>query len=131
MISRTQAEALATFITRIRPDWDHPGILAAIGKAQHLGSPAAIGSALCRLADNRELRTPATLPDPGAHWAGTPVAAIRPPTMCGDHPRRRALNCPDCAAELGAVDHATHANQLRTAIRRGNAERRRLKRGAP
>ena len=129
MISRTQAEALATFVAHIRPDWDRPGILAAIGKAGNLGSPSAIGVALCRLADNRGLNTPALLPTPGAHWTDTPVAAIRPPTMCGDHPQQRALDCPDCAAELADVDHAAHANRLR-AIAAGNTERRRLTRGS-
>ena len=131
MISRPQAEALATFIAHVRPDWHRPGILAAIDRASRLGSPGHIGSALSRLADNRELRTPALLAEPGPHWHGTPIAAQRPPTMCGDHPQQRALGCRPCADELAAVDHETHADALRRAIRDGNTERRRLKRGTP
>ena len=29
-ISTAQTQALAAFITRVRPDWDHPGIVAEI-----------------------------------------------------------------------------------------------------
>lgn len=97
-ISKVDAQALATFIGRCRPDWDHPGIVAAIGKAAHLGSPAAIGAALCRLAENYELRTPATLVDPGKHWHGTSVATRQPPVMCPDHPGEKAGACPKCEA---------------------------------
>jgi hypothetical protein len=92
-IDHTQATALAAFVGRIRPDWDHPGIVAAIGKARGLGSAAAVGAALCRLAENLELRTPAMLPDPGNHWGGTTVASRQAPSMCPDHPTEKAGPC--------------------------------------
>jgi hypothetical protein len=98
-ISKVEAQALAAFVARCRDDWDHPGIVAAITKASHLGSPAAIGAALCRLAENRELRTPAMLADPGTHWTGTTVAKLTPPVMCPDHPGQPAGRCPACDAE--------------------------------
>ena len=98
-ISKVEAQALAAFIGRVRPDWQHPGIMAAIEKAAPLGSAAAIGAALCRLAENYELRTPAILEQPGTHWSGTTVASRQPPSMCPDHPSERASTCALCAAD--------------------------------
>ena len=95
-ITKAEAQALAAFVARCRSDWDHPGIVAAIQKAAPLGSPAAVGAALCRLAENRELRTPAMLADPGAHWSGTSVAKVAPPVMCADHPDQPARACKTC-----------------------------------
>ena len=95
-ITKAEAQALATFVARCREDWDHPGIVAAIQRAAHLGSPAAIGAALCRLAENRDLRTPAMLADPGTHWAGTTVAKVAPPVTCPDHPAEKAGACRVC-----------------------------------
>lgn len=96
-INEVEARALAAFVSRIRPDWDHPGIVSAIQKARELGSAAAVGAALCRLAENHDMRTPALLAEPGPHWGGTTVATRKPPTMCPDHPTSRALNCRECA----------------------------------
>ena len=95
MITRAQTEALATFVSRIRPDWDHPGIVAAITKAGQLGTPAEIGTALCRLAGNVELRTPAILAGPGPHWHDTSVAARVWPDMCPTHPHVPLYRCED------------------------------------
>lgn len=108
-ITQTEAQALAAFVARIRPDWDHPGIVAAIGKARDVGPAAAVGAALCRLAENGELRTPALLAEPGAHWGGTTAATRRPPTLCPDHPTARLHDCPECrAVTLAAPDDWAH-----------------------
>lgn len=101
MMTSAQSQALAAFVARIRTDWDQPGILAAITKASNLASPAAIGRALCALAENRELRTPALLASPGKHWQqdGEPVGPngsnnVRcPEHTLSFHP------CPQCAAK--------------------------------
>ena len=103
-ITTSQAQALAAFVSRVRDDWDHPGIVAAIQKAAPLGSPAAIGAALCRLAENRELRTPAMLADPGTHWSGTTVAKVAPPVMCPEHPAEKASACKECIAAAVPAD---------------------------
>lgn len=97
--TKAQAQALAAFITRIREDWDHPGIVAAIQKASTLGSAADIGVALCRLAGNAELRTPATLADPGTHWRDTRVGKLPPPVTCPEHSAEKAGACRVCAAQ--------------------------------
>ena len=102
-ITTTEAQALATFISRIRDDWNHPGIVAAIEKAAPLGTPADIGTALCRLAANTELRTPALLAEDGPHWRDTTVASRIWPVMCTRHPEVRASRCDydgPCAADV-------------------------------
>lgn len=119
-MTRTEAEAIATAIERVRPAdlprWDRAGILAAIDRASQMGSPADILAALARLAGRADVRTPAMLAAPGPHWAGTTVADRRPPTMCGEHPTRRALGCPECAATV-VGDAAAGVAAVRAAIR--------------
>lgn len=116
MLTRAQATAIATAVHQVRPEWDHAGVLAAVTAAQHLGSPTAILQAAAALAANQGIRTPGALRLPGAHWAGTPVAERRPPTMCADHPEHRAADCPRCAATLRDVDHAARARHLRAVL---------------
>lgn len=115
-MTQAQAQALAAFVWRIRDDWDQPGILAAIRKAGTLGTPAEIGTALCRLAGNRELRTPALLSEPGPHWHETSVASRVWPVMCEQHPHVRASRCDvdgPCAAYVTPAGIAA----VRTALR--------------
>lgn len=118
MMTKSQGEALATFVARIRDDWDHPGILASIGKAQHLGSPVQVARALLALAENRELRTPAILSYPGSHWADE-SGAVTPPKkrhtmLCPEHPgkevpcdRCREGTRPPTPEELAAMRQTT------------------------
>ena len=108
-ITHAQAQALATFVSRIRDDWDHPGIVAAITKARELGNAADIGTALCRLAANAELKTPAMLADPGAHWRDTTVATRQAPTMCPEHPTEKAGHCRACITDALTDPEAIHA----------------------
>lgn len=105
-VTKAQAQALAAFITRIREDWDHPGIVAAIQKASALGSAADISVALCRLAGNAELRTPATLADPGTHWRDTTIGKLPPPVMCPEHATEKAGACRVCTAQAVAPPSA-------------------------
>ena len=116
-ITTAQTQALATFVSRIRDDWDHPGIVAAIAKAAPLGTPADIGTALCRLAANHEIRTPAILAEPGSHWRDTTVADRTPPVMCPDHKGELARECRPCRAMAEATDHASGAAAVRAAMK--------------
>jgi hypothetical protein len=114
-ISQTQATALATFVAKVRDDWDQPGILAAIQKAQTFGNPLQIGRALLALAENRALRTPALLASPGKHWVhdGEPVGPnVTNNVRCPEHP----INfhpCPLCAAKKCPPDPVEHADYLK------------------
>lgn len=117
MMTNTQTQAIATACNRVRDDWHHAGILAALRKAAPLGSPAAVAAALFRLADDRTMDTPGLLHQPGPWWGGTTVADRRPPTMCGTHPQRRALECPECASEVAAGDHLAGVRAVKAALR--------------
>jgi len=118
-INAAQTQALAAFVSRIRDDWDHPGIVAAIQKAAPLGTPADIGTALCRLAANLELRTPAILADPGTHWADTTVAKRTPPVMCPEHSMEKAGACRACIAQAVPVEAVPIlAASVRAAVKR-------------
>ena len=68
MMTRAQEVAIATAVQQLRPDWDHPGIVAALRAAQAHGTPAEVAAAACRLAGDTNTRTPGRLKDPGAHW---------------------------------------------------------------
>ena len=119
-ITKAQSQALAAFISRVRDDWDHAGIVAAIERAATLGTPAEIGTALCRLAGNHELRTPALLASPGTHWHETSVAARVWPVMCEHHPDVRASRCDydgPCAATVTTAGAADVKAALRNAPR--------------
>lgn len=105
MMTRTEAQALATFITKVRPDWDHPGIIAAIGKAQAKATPLQVARALVNLAENRELRTPALLAEAGQHWRDGAEATgpnVSHDVRCPDHPRQ-VHPCPECRATARPV----------------------------
>lgn len=106
-MTEVEAQALAAFLGRVRPDWDHPGIMAALKKATHLGSSAAVAAAACRLAENLELRTPAILEKPGPHWGGTTVATRQTPSMCPEHPGEKAGQCLEtgpCSQEVVPIE---------------------------
>lgn len=113
-ISQTQATALATFVAKVRDDWDQPGILAAIQKAQSLGNPLQIGRALIALAENRELRTPALLASPGKHWVqdGAPTGPnVSNNVRCPEHPLS-VHPCPQCEAKRCLPDPVEHADYI-------------------
>ena len=117
MMTRAQAVAIATAVQQVRPEWDHPGILAALHAAH--GTPAEVAAAAFRLAGDLKARTPGLLPKPGSHWrapaeGGPTVSVIA--TRCGEHPARRALDCPECA-ETASADPTEGAAAVRAALR--------------
>jgi len=145
-VRRVEAEALATFVRLIRKDWDHPGIVAAIGRCKR--EPLSeVAVALIRLAENGQAKTPALLPEPGRHWnrAALDDRPAGPNTrnldLCPDHgnPRRDCLDCrretgPDLTPEQIAANAAALRTQIadtQRRVRELNAERRRLQGAQP
>ena len=100
-ITRVQAEALATLATKLRPDWRHAGVMAAIEKCT-TEEPCDIARALVNLAADSTVQTPGLLHRGGPHW-------LRPdgekPARRGDHAvrcTRHPINvepCPQCRAD--------------------------------
>lgn len=95
-MNRDQADALARFLHLCRPEWDHPGIMRALGDAK-AGDPLNVALAAIRWTANPDLRTPGGMGRPGEHWTERVVTATpRPPRAdeacrtCG-----RALHAPD------------------------------------
>lgn len=102
-IDRTQAEALAAFVIRVRTDWSHGGVMAAIEPAAD-GDPLDVARALVNLAADRSMLTPALLSKPGPWWrnpAGENVAPPRNSMRCHEHPDHE-VPCPACRAAFEA-----------------------------
>ena len=120
MMTRAQEVAIATAVQQLRPDWDHPGIVAALRAAQAHGTPAEVAAAACRLAGDTNTRTPGRLKDPGAHWKapaeGGPTVSVVV-TRCGEHPEHPAARCPACDSRRGEVDHDAGVAAVREALR--------------
>jgi len=98
--SRADTEALATFTRRLRPDWNHPGIITAIDACRE-GSLSEVAVALIRLAEDGTVTTPALLPRPGRHWMRAAVGDapagpnLRNSIPCHVHPDQ-VMPCPTC-----------------------------------
>ena len=119
MMTRSQEVAIATAVQQLRPDWDHPGIVAALRAAQAHGTPAEVAAAACRLAGDTNTRTPGRLKDPGAHWKapaeGGPTVSVVV-TRCPEHPEHPAARCPACDSRRGEVDHDAGVAAVREAL---------------
>ena len=143
--TRVQAEALATLVRQLRPDWDHPGIVHAIGRC-HREALSEIAVALIRLAENGQAKTPALLPEPGRHWTraaldDTPAGPnTRNLDHCPIHPGHERRDCRPCRDDHGPTldDQARAAAadecrgviaELQRKVRELRAEREALKAG--
>jgi hypothetical protein len=119
MMTRAQGVAIATAVQQVRPEWDHPGILAALHAASAHGTPAEVAAAAFRLAGNLAARTPGMLSQPGAHWSvptqGGPTVSVVV-TRCGEHPEHPAARCPLCETR-GEVDHQAGVALVKAALR--------------
>ncbi|WP_206515563.1 hypothetical protein [Georgenia faecalis] len=106
-LEKNHAQALAAFITTLRPDWDPQGVYVALGKARDHGDAAQVAIAAIRAATTPTNRTPAVIPLQGDHWAvsstpGTPAPhrGTRAPrcTVYG-HENYPAHNCAGCRTD--------------------------------
>jgi hypothetical protein len=118
-ITRVQTEALATLATKLRPDWRHAGVVAAIDKAADTTSdPFDIARALVNLASEGSVQTPALLAGPGPHWrnpdGSTPHRRGDNDVHCPEHPTQ-VHPCPVCKAEKPPLSDAAIA-ELRAVL---------------
>ena len=124
-IDRAQAEALAAFIIRVRTDWSHGGVMAAIGKVTD-ADPLDIARALVNLATDPTALTPALLEKPGPWWRNPESRNVAPPRnsmRCHEHPDQE-MPCATCRAELvpaTASQIAGHMAAIRAATTSGLA----------
>ncbi len=105
-ITHDQATKLAAFINALRPDWDKPGVIDALGRARGKGSATAVAIAAIKAASSPTNRTPAVLHLDGEHWRTRPETnhqnTATPPKRsdwCPMHIGELAHNCRACAAD--------------------------------
>lgn len=67
-MTKSQGVLLAKLVEQIRPDWDFPGIMAALGKAAGKGSFPDVAIAAITAAADPGARTPGVIPTDGHHW---------------------------------------------------------------
>lgn len=99
ILTRTQAEALAAFIVRVREDWSHGGVMAALEKS-NIVDALDTARAVVNLAADPTAKTPALLAKPGPWWrnpTGENVAPERYTMHCHEHPAV-AVPCRECTA---------------------------------
>lgn len=127
-ISRSQAEHLAALVHATRPDWDAPGILAALSKLR-TRPLAVVAYAAIRAAETPTNRTPAVIALDGPHWRAPTPAQLPtpiPPTKCprcGCFARTPEGACLDCYLATEATDEATPpAHESRAQVRRAIRE---------
>ena len=66
---KSTADALASLLGRLRPDWQMPGIMAALADERLRGrNPFAVARAAILAAGNPKVRTPAVIAMDGEHW---------------------------------------------------------------
>ena len=113
-INRGDAEALATFVRRLRPHagepghWNQAGTVTAIQQCKAPLSETAI--ALIRLAEDTTVRSPSLLNSDG-HWWHRAAKGEQPSeaatryrqVMCPEHPQHPlgTENCPECQKDAG------------------------------
>lgn len=108
-ISSTQAQYLAQLTHALRPDWDVPGIRAAISRARHRAPADDIALALIRLTRRDDLRTPAILAEDGPHWLAPDLRQVRDSRRpkCPAHLVETRVGdglCPLCLADVKGGD---------------------------
>lgn len=117
-LTQNQGKRLVELVHLLRPEWDIPGITAAVRKAAEFATGADVCIAACRVAANPEAETPGLIPQPGQHWQGTTTGRHQAPTPCGVHPTQNALGCPECAAIPKATpEQIAAARQLARELR--------------
>lgn len=119
-MTKVQAEALAAFVARVRPEWRPAGILAALEKAAATADVHDVACALIRLAADPTVKTPGMLAQSGPWWVkadGTKAPRRGDHTMtCPEHAER--LPCGQCVANTGAPPAEVLA-EIRDAIEHG------------
>lgn len=137
LINSAQARSLAVFMNAVRPDWDVPGIAAALHKARGRAPVDELAIALIRLSGRTDLRTPTVLGEDGPHWTGLEVAEARAPQRpkCPTHGLALRVadgKCVSCLADAKGADEnrtdtlAVHPDQAAVNARGAANARRAL-----
>lgn len=92
-ITRQQADALTALLATLRPDWDKPGIWAAVSKAKDVAPTRDLCVAAIKASGLATNRTPSIIGLEGPHWRGSDHAPklpeIPPEEKCSICSRRK------------------------------------------
>lgn len=106
-LTPNQRHTLTGLLSALRPDWDATGIHVALRTASDRGSAIEVVRAAIEAAALASNRTPAIIGMAGPHWT-TKTSGHVPATREERCPKEfhtgTAWNCPQCRAELIAVD---------------------------
>lgn len=103
-LTRDQAKALTTLLASLRTDWDHAGIMAALGKTRSMGNAMEASLAALQAAATTTNRTPAIIAMHGPHWdapGATPTVGPGKEPRCTvyGHEFQAARTCTHCRTE--------------------------------
>lgn len=105
-LNPAQAEALATLVRSLRPEWDVPGIKTALWNARDRGTAWDVTHAALYAAGDLSNRTPAIIALAGPHWTrGRELGSSDPRGEKCDQPGHEgkpAHNCSYCIADAKA-----------------------------
>lgn len=116
-MTEVQAQALAAFVTRIRPEWNVGGIVAALKQVAATGDVHDVSCALIRLASDKSVLTPGLLTQQGWWWLKPDGSK---PQRRGDHTMRcpehdQRLPCEPCKTDITPPPEDVRA-EVRAAI---------------
>lgn len=101
-MTEVQAQALAAFVSRIRPEWNAGGIVAVLKQVATTADVHDVSCALIRLASDKTALTPGLLTQQGWWWLkhdGTKPQRRGDHTMrCPEHGGR--LPCEPCRTDI-------------------------------
>ena len=108
-MSRRAISTLAYVIHELRPDWDRPGIEAALERA-HQTNPdlAAITHAAIAATNRDDQHTPAIIALPGPHWTCTSsqTSPLPPKPRCLEEPMGEPIPAETRAHHLARIRNA-------------------------
>lgn len=119
MIDHDGTHRLAAMANALRPDWPVKSLVTFIGANLQQRTYREAAIALAWVACDPVTETPKRLLEAGPWWSATRAQAATVsviPTRCGEHPTRRALDCPECA-ETASADPTEGAAAVRAALR--------------
>ena len=125
LLNDGQRDAIAWLVRSFRrngngPDWEMPGIRAAIVKAEQVAdSGVQVAAAALAAAANPAVRTPGFIAQPGKHWPHIGDTRAQPTRLgtdlpCPDH-EGQTIPCPVCRRETRACRPGELTGALRAA----------------
>lgn len=101
-MTKDDAQALANFLHRLRPEWSIPSMMRLLGEHRNEYDYRDLSRAALNVALDDSKRTPGIIFLDGKHWdqPEQPRPAIPAGPACEDHSTYQAHNCQCCIADV-------------------------------